>query len=212
MAAPFIPVPGVCQVSVRGLLGSVPVANVFHIGQIFEAGPFSDSDTLAIANLVRTAYVAQFLPLINNAYSIVEVVAQDLFSELGSVQANTTTAPGTHGALMLSAATSQGISWKTRRRYRGGHNRTYLPPPGATAAFLNVNTWGVTHQAALLTAATAFRSAIFAATIGGKSMTMYAVHKQKNNVVLNPRVIDQIDSAAVDSRIDTQRRRLGRDR
>lgn len=212
MAAPFVPIPGIARVSVEGLFGGVKTANVFWVGDTGTSLGYSQTEIDFIATSVRGFYATRFAPLLANGWSHTQTIAVDQTSEFGLAGIATTAVNGTDGTQVFTSATAQGITWKIARRYRGGHPRTYLPPPGNGAAMSAGSTWSATRVSGLLAAATGFLTDVNGSSIAGRSFPLVCVHREKGRTPLVPRLVDRVLAATVDSRPDTQRRRLGRDR
>lgn len=113
----------------------------------------------------------------------------------------------------LTAQVATCVSWTVRQRYRGGHPRTYLPPPDANQAATHT-TWSSTHQTNVAQRANDFHTEM-RAYAGGE---WGDVQLGTVSFVLDREWRDQptfrgfnIGGARVDGRIDTQRRRLGPD-
>jgi len=104
------------------------------------------------------------------------------------------------------------ISWRLRAHYRGGHPRTYLPGIPDSAK-VNVDEWSGSFTAAAVSAANAFKNDCNSAGSGTVTDTQLGtvsfVHAGawRTPPIFRPFVGD----AFMDSRIDTQRRRLGAD-
>lgn len=121
---------------------------------------------------------------------------------------------GTDDGDQLPANIAACVSWHLGVHYRGGHARTYLP--GIVGGMLqDVTTFTPDAIAAFATAAVQCHDNIEA--IGGIGDGIETVEHGIVSFVHNkewrvPPVFRRINTAAVDSRVDTQRRRLGRDR
>lgn len=199
------------QVKIR-LIGTTqnrPVVHVMH--GTGTPSPMSAADLNAIATGVRNAWNTNFASLFNTAtnYTIFEVT--DLGSQTGLVEQNTTVVTGTKGAAAnLSVATAVVISWKTAYHYRGGHARTYLPM-GLASDILAGNQLLGTTQTATSTAATAFLVALNAITLS-TGQFVFAALSYHTKLAVRPTPLPMpITGAVVHNRIDSQRRRLGKE-
>jgi hypothetical protein len=120
---------------------------------------------------------------------------------------------GTPGTPALTSPNSLAccVTWKIDRHYRGGHPRSYIGP--VSNAFMeNQTTFTSAFVGTMLTSANAFRTAVNSIAISGGSAELVAVHRVRSGAQLAVPLISPITTAAVDSRVDTMRRRLGRDR
>jgi hypothetical protein len=158
---------------------------------------------------VIASYKLKFSPFLSSAYSGVTGTGIDLTNDLGVGVSATTAMVGADGGTVPASAACC-ITWRIARHYRGGHPRTYLGPLGSTAIGSARNLAGG-FVTALQTAAGGFLTDCNAITTGGKSFKLICVHRFRNGVQLPVPAVDLIDAAAVDTRIDSQRRRLGPD-
>lgn len=119
--------------------------------------------------------------------------------------------PGEVEADAIAIHTCACISWPIAAHYRGGHPRTYVS--GLTAAAIGtVSQLDAGFRNTLAGAAASFRSAVNALTLDGAGMTLGVVSFVDNNAWRSPPTFRSYPgSPSVDARIDTQRRRLGRD-
>jgi hypothetical protein len=189
-------------------------ANIFWVrngGAIVPSG--SDMDSLG--NLVGDQYSSAFGGLINNQAAIdaVDVTYYGLAGlQIGNkhVEAHAFTMAGT----IVPAQVAQCIGWTVQQRYRGGHPRTYLPTP-AQPAFTDAQTFAGGHVTSLRNAANSFHAAINAFSVGALTdLHLGTVSFQLHKDWRDPPVFRDYTpgAAVVDSRIDTQRRRVGPDR
>jgi hypothetical protein len=205
----MLPVPGVIRFAFRGTSAGQAVVNVFHV----RAGIGLIDQTLinAITSSVRAAYESNFVPRLNGSYSGDTCRAVDLTSALG-VEA-TQALGGTPGATSTTSPNSVAccVTWKINRHYRGGHPRSYIGPIHSSQYENQTSfTSGLVTQ--MTTSANAFRTAVNAVVGTSGNCELVAVHRVSAGSLLDPPEVSPITSAVVDARIDTMRRRLGRDR
>ena len=200
---------GVAKIIVKQTLGGVNVYNILHARE--PGGLFWTSSQLStLASAVRSAWVTNVIPLQGSKLTLTDVVCQDLGSNSG---AEATTSGTNVGAQASTLPSNVAVcwSWKISRRYRGGHPRTYIAAiPYAHET--EPNSLTSTARTSHLAAAAAIRSAINAVTVNGGTATMCAVHYYQNKALLGTPLISDITGVSVDDRLDSQRRRLGRDR
>lgn len=207
------PVAGVARVVFRGLAITQPIVNVMHVlnGGGPPGTPYTQGQIDQLVTSMSSLFIGNLVPLCNSQYVSVDCSATDLSSELGVSAVINTTGAGTGSGVSTPNAAACCISWKIARHYRGGHPRTYMGP----LAQLSIST-GTTLSAAYITqantAATAFRTAVNALVLSGSTQRLVCVHRIRDGVQLPEPLVDVITGNSVDSRIDTQRRRLGRDR
>ena len=204
------PALGIAKITIKQTLAGVNVYNVLHAYMNNNASvPQSELDSLA--STVRSAWVTNVLPLQSSALSLSDVQVVDLSTDvgLGSVASGNNV-----GALASQAASANACvcwSWKIANRYRGGHPRTYIAGL-VTSNTSNANTLTATHRTAHATAAAAIRTAINGVSANGGTALMCAVSYYKDKALRPAGIAYVFTGVSVDDRIDSQRRRLGRDR
>lgn len=206
------PVAGVARCVFAGISGGQPIINVMHVQNGGPGGPaYTQSAIDQLATSLASLYTGNLMPLVNNNYAAVGVTCTDLSSDLGVVGVAPMTGTGTNSGSGTTNGTAVVISWKIARHYRGGHPRTYLPAP-ASANITNPTSFLGTYVTTVNNAATAFRTAVNALIIASNTQRLCTVHRISGGAELPVPTVDVIIGNSVDTRIDTQRRRLGRDR
>lgn len=203
----------VVRVQVRGLIrGARPWQNGFHLQYTGTAPGVSDLNTLAAS--IGTAYVTNFGPVIYTGNSVESVVLADLTSPLAASGESGFAGGGARTGTSLTAQVACVVSWDINVRYRGGHPRTYHPA-GVIADAPSAVTWNGSFVTEMLAAATAFRTAMNALTTIGATYTMVTVSYfnpgNQPGVIRPVPAVYTVQGARVRSRIDTQRRRLGKE-
>lgn len=205
----------ILQYAIKGTKNSYPWVNV---GYLQYAGTIATSANLnAVASAIAAAWNTNVAPLCFTTVLQKEVAVVDLTNRgaaIGGVTglSNAGTRTGTDLPNQVAAV----ISWKINRRYRGGHPRSYWPA-GAVADVTVGRTWATAFQTSLTTAAGAFRTALNAITWSGATMQMVSVNFITHNPTTKvqewvvPPVPYTIQSGAAHGRVDTQRRRLGKE-
>lgn len=185
-------------------------ANVFHVR--FAPGPPTQPDMNTVATQLRSAWLTNLGPLMTGQASLSSTTVTDLSSNLGLVGSNTSSAAGTGSTVApLPANVALVGSFKIGRRYRGGHPRMYLTGQwqGNTT---NANNW---TSAWITTAGTDFNAWLAAVNaITTSSMTTIQLVNLSyftGNALRPTPVFDTIGSVVVHPRIDTMRRRLGKE-
>jgi hypothetical protein len=156
--------------------------------------------------------VTNLAPLISSAASMTATTIVDLTTTSGLVGSNTNTAPGTGSATNnLPANVALVISEKIARRYRGGHPRMYLT--GQLLINVSVQTnWTPAWVTTASTAAASWRTAINALSLTSMPTIQLVNLSYYTNHLLRPTpTVDVVTAMAVHSRIDTMRRRLGKE-
>jgi hypothetical protein len=177
------------------------------------SGAIAHSDLENIANSAATAWGDNVVQLLseNCLLSYCQLV---LYAD-GDVTDAIATAgiAGAASGSALPASVSCCISWRIASHYRGGHPRTYLP--GLNQEMMaNVKTWDGGFRTSVANGATAFHTAI--ESLSGITNVSSIDHGTMSFVDAgdwrDPPVFRRFSGdVVVDSRIDTQRRRLGPD-
>lgn len=192
-----------------GTAGPTRWANVFHVTYLTD---FLDgTEVQALADAFYSAYTTAIKPVMTNAAAMTQCTAQDISTNTGPVKDHIATTVGTNVAGIGPAQVAACITWKVATHYKGGHPRTYLAgvPLGMSS---DGQSWGSTYQGLLNTAAGNLLSSVNAINVGAAGLvTLSAVHRTRAGVTLNPPTTEPIVAVEVDHRVDTQRRRLGKD-
>jgi hypothetical protein len=110
----------------------------------------------------------------------------------------------------MDVSTACVISWPVNRRWRGGHARTYLTGQ-VIADVQNGKQWTSTYQAAVATAATTFRNSLNALSQQGAPWSMVLVSYTGKDLTVSYPFVIPVNAPTVHPRIDSQRRRLGKE-
>lgn len=206
-------VPGVARCVVTGTANGQACVNVFHVAKgTGGASPWTQVEIDKLATLIAAQFTTAFVPSIANHWSGDQVECVDLSSVLGLSGVATIAASGGGGSgTTMPQSAAACVTWKIPRHYRGGHPRTYVGPL-ATAAAESPVSLAATFVSNLRTRAIAFRNNINGDTTFGTLITLCTVHRTYQKQKLNEPQLSFPTSAEVDSRIDSQRRRLGPDR
>jgi hypothetical protein len=207
-ALPFVP--GVAKVIVKQTYGTINVYNILHADGGSGTG-WTSTELNALAAAVRSAWVSNVLPLQTSTLFLNDVTAIDLASETGpsGIAAGSNAGSKVTAAQPLNCAVCW--SWSIARRYRGGHPRTYIAGL-VSDQVSNATTITTAAQTAHAAAAAAIRTAVNAVTTSAGTAKLATVHYYRNKAILETPLVSQISGVSVDTRIDSQRRRLGRDR
>ena len=204
------PVPGVAKVIIKQNIASVNVYNVMHVAAPVAAA-WTAGGLAGLAGAIRNAWVTNVIPLQSVALTLTDVQCIDLSSDTGEEGTVTGNTPGTLGSTTMPASAAICWSWKIARRYRGGHPRTYIAGV-ASAQLTNPNTITAPAITSHINAANALRVAINSFAFAGGTARLVCVHYTRSKVILGAPLVSDITGANVDSRLDSQRRRLGKDR
>lgn len=209
MAVLLPPVQSVARFAVNGTWQGQKFINVFH-GQYSNVP--GDAATMGqICLAVQTAYHNSFGALQGSDCITTTVQGIDLASRQGVISTGGNSLPG--GSSFTSVNSVQialCVSWTISDRYRGGHPRTYLP--GLTSDALSSGHL-ITTQAQTLwqNAAAGFLTNFNAITAGASSWKLVCVRYFSGHQLLPNPFVRPISGSAVHRRLDSQRRRLGKE-
>lgn len=207
---PFVPVANHCRVKISGTHLGGPFNNLFYIR--YQGSPPDQASLTALAAQISSDYGLAFGPVIHTLTVVQRCDIWDLSANTGALGFDTTTHAGTApSANAMSASMAVAISWQVQMRWRGGHFRTYLP--GRVISDLTSGrTLTSTYHDAVLTAARGFRTAVNGRSLGGATVQLAAVRYHHDAGQAYPSGYPLvINDAAIRQRIDTQRRRLGKE-
>jgi len=209
MAAVILPpVPNVARFAVQGTNQGTKWVNIFH--SKYTVQPPDAAALNAICQAVHTAYLNAFTTLWNSTCVLITVDGQDLASRTAATGTYSLTHPGTGTTIPMAVQVALTLSWSISDRYRGGHPRTYLP--GIDGTFVtNGRLLTTAGHTAYLNAAAGFLTNMNAMTAGGSSWRMCCVRYFSQHQLLANPLVRTITGQSVHGRIDTQRRRLGKE-
>lgn len=140
---PFIPVPGVCQAKHTGTINGFNWVMIHHFANNSQ-NPWTPAQAQSLANSIGSRFGSQFQPLMASNVTWGAVTVADLTNQTpaqaGSSHASWT---GTAATTAEPGNVSLMINFVIPKRYRGGHPRTYMPPP-PTNQLTTTNQWNNT--------------------------------------------------------------------
>jgi hypothetical protein len=200
------------RVTCVGLYPPARWANVFHLDLTVSGTP-TDSDLEAVLDGVNTAYVTNLLTPLNT--NVEYLGCEGVYYSAGDPRrfiSDSTGVGANDDGVALPANVACAISWRISASYRGGHPRTYLCGLN-TEQVSDTARFTPAAQAAIQAAASAFRGDMNAIT-GGTSVTdtrLGTVSYVLDGDWRATPLFRPFTGEGVDARIDSQRRRLGRD-
>lgn len=198
------PIPGVVRITVPAIITGQRIANVFHYRRTSgNVDAFAPSDLVATREDFEDNWKTHVMPLLVTALVLQPIIVQDLFSDEGQSHEGGTTQAGSVGQKPFPINAAMCVSWHQEQRYRGGHARTYL------CGLPEVNNLDGRHFSP--DAVTAFTTAMTTFfTTGLTGLEQVLVRRISNKLVLSPPRVNLITGLVINSRIDSQRRRLGK--
>jgi len=198
----------VLKVRFIGVYGTA-VWNVILHSQ-YTGAPPTEADLSAYGTSLGSAWATNIAPLCVAAVVLNEMDVVDLSTPTSASARITMNHPGTRVGQGITNATALVSSWKINRRYRGGHPRSYWPG-GNTSDMADLRDWSATFVTAATNGFTAFRTAMNATSVAGGSSHMVNLSYISNKTQRVTPQIDTITGVTVGPRVDTQRRRLGKE-
>jgi hypothetical protein len=207
---PLPPIANVLKMQCLGTNEGQNWANVFHA--LYTGGPPTAEQCALIGADIFDMYDGSILRQVQENFHLTEVKITDLTSDTSGAGEFTGDSAGGLTGSPMSAQVATCVSWPIARRYRGGHPRTYVPGPRSTD-LVDSSHWKPAYLAALQSAAATFRTLVNAFTGDGvTTLQLGAVSYVLNNAPrVAPLFFPFVTDPSVHSRVDTQRRRLGRE-
>jgi hypothetical protein len=182
---------------------------------LFSADVSEVSQLTTIATNFKNALTVAstgILAQLSDAYELASVRAIDNSGETENAVTGVVGTAGGVSQAALSPNVAATISWTIAAHYRGGHPRMYLPgaPVNAVTA-AGSGTWTSTFRDALSAAGSAFLTSFNEALVGSITEQIGTISFFRNKVARVPPVFYPYEEASVYSRLDSQRRRLGKE-
>lgn len=209
---PLPDAPFCVKIRLLGTQNGVVWANILHAR--YAGGTIDTAACQALATTVRTAWNTNLAPLVH-AFTVLKTVeVTDISTRTGAQGVDTVGSTGTQAGTPSSNQVALVGSLKIAQRYRGGHPRIYIPGM-VTANITGGTTFTSTYITSMQTALRAIRTAINGSSAGGATWNMVAVsyfHKVGGAEAYKiPPDIYVITDCVVHTRVDTVRRRLGKE-
>lgn len=208
MAEPLPNVPNVLKIQLIGSNQTTPWLNGIYWR--YNAATLITGDINSLCANVATHWQTHLAPVHNTAVSLLRVQGIDLRARDAAQGGVDVSYPGSRAGVVYPTSVAAAVSWKVNYRWRGGHFRSYWPA-GGSGDITSGRLWSSAFLTLLNTAVDGFRNALNGMTVGGTGGYLAGVRYHDQNALLaTPLVLPVVDST-VHSRVDTQRRRLGRE-
>lgn len=205
---PLPPASAVVKLRLLGLKGGMKWNNILHVRYAGPAPTTAELDTWL--GVISTAWQTNLAPLADTSCSLTGLDAVDLSSATAASGAFAVSVPGTRVGNSFPSQVAMVGSWPGNLRFRGGHFRTYWPF-GVVTDQASANSWTTPFITAAVAGLRAFRTAINTSSIGTAPATLVGLSYRTQHAVRPVPLVVTINDAAVHGRIDTQRRRLGKE-
>jgi hypothetical protein len=216
----FIPVPGVAQLTLHGVIGNKPWNVITHFLGSPVAGSWTTNQLVAMGNALMSGMASVWGSHMPTATTWSNVIGVDLGTQTPQ-EGISTHAPITGTSTQINdAASCVLVSYTTNQRFRGGHPRSYFP--GFDGLLQTTETlWDVTSYNSFVSAwASAIIAANQAAVSAGAQSSAQCVPLYVYEYRDNPtkkrydktrtalKTIAMVTSVGGNNTIATQRRRL----
>lgn len=206
---PLPPVAGVVKIRWVGQNNGRPWNNILHAKFSGPAPSVADLTTYANQHATQWANNIASLCFTNTSLTAVQVV--DLSSATSNSAEVTTSQAGTRaGPSSLPVNVAMVASENISLRYRGGHPRIYLPA-GTNVDVIQGHLWTTTFIAEANAGLGSMLTALNATPIGTGASFLCAVSYRTAHTLRPTPLPFAVNSFIVHPRVDTQRRRLGKE-
>jgi hypothetical protein len=200
---------GCLKVLIKGTNNGNPWLNSLHYMGV--TGVPDNAALTTLAATVASAWTAHIAPIMATTVQRTEVQVIDIGRRDGATGYDTTSAPGTAtGNTPLPVNVAICVSESVQYRWRGGHPRFYLPAPFATSTE-GGDSLTVAAQTSANQAVDAFFDALNGATVPAGPPKLACVRFYDNHAMLTTPIVLEVRSFRVKKRLDSQRRRLGKE-
>lgn len=202
-------VPGMLRIRFSGTVLGHPWNNLFYAKYVGTPGTQAQINTLA--NALRTAWGASWAATQATTDSLTQTQVWDLSGRANPSGLNTTVLAGTRTPNSQLPANCAGVvSWTVNYRWRGGHFRTYLP--GLMLADVSGGSVLAGAYTTLVGgAATNWETQLAAINYQGGPLQFWGVRYYSNKELLQTPLQVQVIGHKVRARMDSMRRRLGKE-
>ncbi len=196
----FIPVPNGVQLCF--LFGTGGSTWQFCLTLRKSAGPPDDADLITLTGAGSDWWTNTLKPHITGAATLNEVIATNLTVQGGSQYRQNVGTVGTKAGAALPSGTPLCVSQRTALRGRSYRGRCYVSGISETEQNL-VNEVNPSYATSI-----AGSFATLQTTLDGLGFDVVVASRQHNGVVSNPASTHEVIAWVVDSKLDSQRRRL----
>lgn len=195
-------------------MNSRPMYNIMYLKWSTSAPSVAELNT--ISTTIMSAWTSNIKPVLLNAVTLNFIDLQDVSSRTGAYYQNTTGGVGSVAAsVALPNSIAMCISLKVAKRYRGGHGRIYQMGFNAADVTTGAN-WVTARANACNSGWNNFVLGLNSITAGSNTYTAvvasyYTHDAAKHQIFKTPPETYPILGTAVHTRVDSQRRRLGKE-
>lgn len=201
-------VPSVCRIRFQGFVFSQPWVNILHLR--YTGTPPTSAELQTLCASLGGDWTTALRALYATTSQLNVVDATDLTSPTSAFGTNTQAVIGTRAGTGLPANCCFVVSYHIDMRWRGGHIRNYWAA-GVTADLAGGRGLDTTPLSQFNAGATAWLNALSAKSLGGRTWSLVGVRYTSGGVALADPIVLPVTSIHVHDRMDSQRRRLGKE-
>lgn len=205
--APRPPAPGIIRIELLHEMNSQPCQNVLHGsygGGVIDEGTLSDS-----AAAVLSSWEERMVVTLASAYKFLGVRLTDLSSESGAQTVQEADLEGGNPAVLTDAARALCVTMRTPLRTRSGRGRVYIPGI-SDASVANARHFDDGAVEGVVVHMEQFRGDIGVAVLGPIGMDLGVLSYFSGGALREAPLFTPMTRFTADSRIDHQRRRVGK--
>ena len=200
---------GAIKIIISGNTNNQPWVNTLHYGGMSGIPTTADLDALAAS--VSSAWATNIAPILPNNVTKTGVQAIDIARRDGATGYSTAQDSGVlTSSAVLPVNVAVCVSEHVQYRWRGGHPRFYLPPP-AYSSIQNGNQLTEVALGNANTAVNGFFTQLNTVTVASASPKISCVRFYNENALLAVPMVLPVTRFTVKQRLDSQRRRLGKE-
>jgi hypothetical protein len=166
------------------------------------SGAPTDADLISATNEAYTKWTTPLKPTLTTGNTLRQIRATDMTVEGGPQYVRSVSEAGTNAGDINALSNAAAVSLRTAKRGRSYRGRIYIS--GWEAGLL---TDQVTFGSGLVTNLSNFVTGLQTA-LDALGMDLVVPSKQHNNVVTNPAELNEVIAVVIDTKVDSQRRRL----
>lgn len=166
------------------------------------SGPPADADLIAAANAAYAKWTTPLKPTLTTGNTLRQIRATDMTVEGGPQYVRAVNEAGTNAGTETALSNAAAVSLRTAKRGRSYRGRFYVS--GWEGGLL---TDAVTFGSGLVTNLSSFTTGLQTA-LDALGMDLVVPSKQHNGVATNPAELNEVIAVVVDTKVDSQRRRL----
>jgi hypothetical protein len=203
------PAPKTVKIRYAGVNGATPWVSLDYVE--YSGGPPTGADLNTLAQSLGAGWGTTLAPLFGSQVKLNSVILTDIDSNTGNAGADGSVHSGTRaGTAPVPVSISLVFSYSIPLRFRGGHVRKYWPGP-MQPDITGGNLWEATFLALARSAAANWHALYANGRLNNVPVVHVGVSYFSGHVARPVPLVLPISGAQVHPRVDSQRRRLGKE-